>query len=133
MNESFPELHVKSIENIPYEDGSEAPISLRLENGELMPLFTFGDGVRRWFTILGNMALARNGMQCIEEFDVTFHRDVQKQLARNMYRYSERYGTQLFMTTHNVKMLNNFLRALQKENPDSNSGSYEFNGLDRVS
>ena len=112
MNQSFPDLHIQEIANVSYPDGSQAPLYLRLQQGGLRPLYTFGDGVRRWFTILGNMVLAGDGIQCIEEADATFHHAAQRELTRNIYRAFNRYHTQLFMTTHSEEFLGTFLGEL---------------------
>lgn len=115
MNRSFPELGVQEITNPSYPDGSQAPIYFRLQTGELRPMYTFGDGIRRWFTILGNMALAREGIQCIEEVDATFHHDAQRELAKNLYEAMKTYGTQLFLTTHSEEFLQTILMGIKRE------------------
>lgn len=114
MNRSFPELGIQEIANPSYPDGSQAPVYFRLRSGELRPIYAFGDGVRRWFTILGNMALARDGIQCIEEADATFHHDAQRALARNLYDAMHTYGTQLFLTTHSEEFLQMLLNEMKR-------------------
>ena len=60
------------------------------------------------------MALARDGIQCIEEADATFHHDAQRALARNLYDAMHTYGTQLFLTTHSEEFLQMLLNEMKR-------------------
>lgn len=115
LNECFPEINIQNIENIPYPDGSVAPISFTTNTEQLFPLYTLGDGVRRWYNILGGMAIYHDAIHCIEEVDATFHHEAQANLSKNLIRYAEKYNNQIFMTTHNKEFLNIFLESLFKE------------------
>ncbi len=116
MNLSFS-MHVESLENIPFSNGEQGTISFRMQNGEISPLYTWGDGVRRWFYLLGNMLLYPDSILCIEEVDVAFHHAAQHALALALCKYARKYRNQLFMTTHSQEFVETFLHAMNEDNP----------------
>lgn len=107
MQQIFPEID--DIDTIPYPDSGQAPISIRLKNGVFLPLYTFGDGLQRWYHIIGSFVLYRGSMVCIDEVDVTFHPAAQTALCKNMLHFARKYDIQLFITTHNLEFLDAFL------------------------
>lgn len=120
INEFIDELKkmfnfVSGIDSVPYPDGSSSPVSIQLKNGELVPLYNFGDGFQRWFNILGGMVYQKNGIHCIEEVDVTFHNLAQENLAKNLFYYSKRFNNQVFLTTHSIEFIDNLFRGVNKE------------------
>lgn len=121
LNDSFADLDLKSIENIPYPDGSQAPLSCRFQDGRLLPLYMLGDGVRRWFHIIGNMVLHKNAIHCIEEIDVNFHHQAQGNLSKQIFRYAKRFNNQIFATSHSEEYLHSFLDAMQDLSEDGAS------------
>ncbi len=119
MNQSFPEMHIKTIENIPYpSDGTPAPIKVKFEDGSRRPIYTLGDGVRRWYEVIGEMVALPNSVHCIEEADATLHHEAQEGFAVNLTRYAQKYSNQIFMTTHNAEYLETFLKAVESDNAD---------------
>lgn len=125
MNEFISELKttfpdIVNVESIPYIDGTSAPVSFELENGKIVPIYNFGDGLQRWFHILGGLILYQNAVHCIEEIDSTFHFDAQNKLAENLYKYSKKYNNQLFLTSHSIEFIDNFLTTLYGENSKIN-------------
>ena len=99
-------------------DGSPAPVSLELADGRILPIYNFGDGVQRWFNILGGMILYKDSVHCIEEIDSTFHYGAQKQLSKNLVNYSKKYGNQLFLSSHSIEFIDNFLTTVYGEESD---------------
>lgn len=118
MNRCFPELQIKSIENIPYPDGTVAPISVRMDGKGTYPLYTLGDGFRRWFHLVGSMLVYHDAVHCIEEIDATFHHKAQHDLSYELLRYAKKYNNQLFITTHNSEYLHSFLAAIKNDPED---------------
>lgn len=123
LNQSFHDMKIQNIENIPYPDGSEAFISMQMRGGDRIPLYAMGDGVRRWYDVLGGMLFFRNAVHCLEEIDSGFHYEAQEQLSRNLIHYAVKYHNQLFMTTHNIEYVDALLRAAKQQGagclPDS--------------
>lgn len=112
INNSFG-MQIEAIENIPYPDGSESSITLRLKGkNSHIPLYAFGEGLRRWYYLLGGMLIFQNSLHCIDEIDAGFHHQVQTSLAKQLFHYAEKYKNQLFMTTHNKEFLKTFLESV---------------------
>lgn len=118
LNSAFSGLNIKSIDNIPYPDGTQAPISFSKKDGSRYPFYTLGDGVQRWFSLLGLMIAYPDSVHCIEEADVTLHHQAQDGFAVNLKNITQKYNNQVFMSTHNVEFLKTFLIGMGKDNPD---------------
>lgn len=107
---AFPEI--ADFEVIPYPDGSQAPVSAVRSNGETLPLYAYGDGVQKWFFVLGAMSLYKNAIVCINEVDSGLHPGAQVDFSVSMIRSALRNGVQLFLTTHNIEFMDHFLNGL---------------------
>jgi len=106
---------IAEIDQIPYPDGSPGPIYVGLENGKKLPLYVFGDGMRRWFFLIGQMVVFQNSFHCIEEIDETFHPAAYPNLSRQLIQYAEKYKNQLFLTSHSIEFADVFLETLYGE------------------
>jgi len=113
MKDVFPEI--ENIEVIPFRNNAS---NLYFEvNGKKIPISLFGDGMRRWFYLIGNLITYKNSVHLIEEIDSTFHPDSMPILVKALYKYSELYGNQIFMTSHNQEFLEIMLNTF-KDNQD---------------
>jgi AAA15 family ATPase/GTPase len=115
LNSAFSGINIKSIDNIPYPDGTQAPISIRKNDGQRFPLYTLGDGVLRWCSLLGLFITYPNAVHCIEEADITLHQQAQEAFAVNVMRYAKKYNNQVFMSTHNEEFLKAFLKGIKSK------------------
>ena len=93
------------------EDTEGTAVSVIRTDGETLPLYTYGDGVQRWFHIIGSMMLYRDSVICIDEADTGFHPAVQHEFSRSLIRSAEKNNIQLFITTHNLEFIDTFLEA----------------------
>ena len=114
LNDSFPDIEVADIVNIPYPDGSNAPIKIKFVNGNRHPIYALGDGFRRWYELLGGMLTFPKSVHCIEEADATLHHQAQEGFATNLLKYARKYDNQIFITTHSKEYLKSFLSAIEK-------------------
>ena len=113
MSIVFPAI--KQIDTIPYPDGSFSPIYIINSNNELLPIYNFGDGMRRWFHLLGNLMIYPNSVHLIEEIDATFHPNAQEKFGHLLVEYADKFNNQLFMTSHNLEFADKFLESLYGE------------------
>lgn len=104
----YPE--VRGFDMIPYPDGSQSPISV-IKEDRVLPLYACGDGIQRWFYILGAFVLYKNSIICIDEIDTGFHHEAQTEFSTDLIRAAVQNGVQLFITTHNIEFLDNFLKS----------------------
>lgn len=107
--------NVKGIDMIPYPDGTNSPMSIITGDGRWIPSYAFGDGMRRWYYLLGQLMVWRNSVHCIEEIDATLHPAAHASFSRALVSYAERFGCQLFLTTHSIEFADTFLNALYSE------------------
>lgn len=114
MKEAFPE--VRDIDIIPYPDGPPAPVAIATADGRRLPLYSFGDGMRRWFYLLSQMLVFQNGVHCIEELEVTLHPAAQSLFIPLLVQYANEFNNQLFVTSHSIEFADTFLEALYGEN-----------------
>jgi AAA15 family ATPase/GTPase len=105
----FPEI--AGFDMIPYPDGSQAPISVVKNDGTILPLYACGDGVQRWFYMLGAVSLYKNSIICIDEIDTGFHPEAQLKFCKKLVQYANENNVQLFITTHNIEFIDRFLDA----------------------
>ena len=109
MRHVFPEI--SGFDMIPYPDATQAPVSVVQDNGRMLPLYVYGDGVQRWFYIFGVVVLYKNSIICIDEIDVGFHPTAQVEFCTNLILAAKKNNVQLFLTTHNLEFIDNFLKA----------------------
>lgn len=105
---------IENIDSIPYPDGSSAPVSISFEGSDLIPIYNYGDGLQRWYNILGGMVYLKNSIHCLEEIDVTFHISAQKQLSKNIANYAKKFNNQVFMSSHSIEFVDNFLKSVSE-------------------
>ena len=105
---------IKDIDYIPYPNGNKSPVLLVTTNNKILPFYTFGDGLKRWYHILGNLITVQNTIHCIEEIDATFHPKAQNRLGSLLLRYAKKYNNQIMLTSHSLEFANSFLSSLYK-------------------
>ena len=113
MKNAFPE--VRDIDMIPYPDATQGPVIVKTDDNRILPLYLFGDGLRRWFYLLGNMMVYQKAIHLIEEIDATLHPNAQNDLSKLLVEYARKYDNQLFITSHSIEFADNFFKALYGE------------------
>ena len=116
LKKVFPDI--LGFDMIPYPDGSTAPVSVIMSGDKVLPLYACGDGVQRWFYILGIMILYKNSIICIDEIDTGLHYKAQAEFSVNLVDYALKNGVQLFVTTHNIEFVDAFLDAVNDKRND---------------
>lgn len=113
MQEVFPKI--TDFDILPYQDNSMAPVSVQVASGDYFPLDTFGDGLRRMFQIVGALIFYHDGIMCIDGIDSTIHPEAQRKLCHSLIKYARKYNVQLFVTTHNLEFIDNFLSSWHED------------------
>jgi hypothetical protein len=113
MNEAFPEI--REIDLLPYPDASGGVVSSKTSNGRWLPLSAYGDGVRRWYYLLGQMLAYQQAVHCIEEMESTIHPEAQAHMIRGLVRYVETTNNQIFASSHSIEFLDHFLKSLYSD------------------
>ena len=110
LSRDFPE--VEDIDVIPYPDGSLGPVYAITQDERRLPLWAFGDGLRRWYHLLGHMLVYQNACHCIEEVDATLHWGIQSSFSALLVEYALRSNNQIFLTSHSIEFADALLEAL---------------------
>ena len=99
---------------LPYPNGAPSPVSIVDTNDCALPIYAYGDGIQKWFYILGSIVLYRDAIICIDEVDAGLHTSAQLEFSKHLVEYALKYNTQLFVTTHNIEFIDKFLEAIQE-------------------
>ena len=109
MQRVFPDI--AGFDMIPYPDGSQAPVSVVKKDRRMLPLYSYGDGVQKWFYLIGTMVLCKDSIVCVDEVDTGFHPLAQKEFCANLIHAAQENRVQLFLATHNIEFMDSFLAA----------------------
>lgn len=73
---------------------------LELDDGQMMPLSVFGDGIKKILAISTAVVKARGGVVLVDEFETGIHKRALSVMADWIYAIAGEYETQIFLTTH---------------------------------
>lgn len=97
---------------------SKPLIALRMRSGVLLPLAMFGDGTKKLFRAIMEIAVCRDQRLCIDEVDSGIHYSRFPEFIRNLLSTAKEYNVQLFLSTHNEEFLRVFRDVLVEEEMD---------------
>jgi hypothetical protein len=93
------------------ESGADLPyLKIDGDRGRT-PLASMGDGLTHLFHIGLAMANASGGVLLIDEFENGLHWEVQEQLWRALFEAANKFGVQIFATTHSNDCIQAFIDA----------------------
>lgn len=75
------------------------------------PLSTFGDGLRRVFTLATAIPLVKNGLLLVDELETAIHTDALEKTFDWLVKSGVRHNVQLFATTHSLEAVDALLKA----------------------
>lgn len=113
LNKSF-ENSIENIDMFPYPDGSPAPVSIKMVGKEYIPLYEFGEGMQKWFSLVGNQMIYKNYISCIEEIGDMLHPEAQGGLGYNLTLMAEESNNQIFGTTQSLEFIVNYLKSISE-------------------
>lgn len=82
---------------------------------ELIPCQIAGDGIRRIFNIITNIANETNNVILIDEIEAGLHYSAHSSLWKGIFSLCKALNVQLFITTHNIETLRSFKETLELE------------------
>lgn len=77
----------------------------------LMPLSTYGDGIKKVLAIANAIAQASNGILLIDEIETAIHSKYYDDIFRFIIKASVQYNVQLFITTHSIEAVDGLLNT----------------------
>lgn len=106
---------IVGIELLPTKSGNRTTIQLRHSQYGLMPITSFGDGVRKVFTLVSAMASAKAGLLLIDEIETAIHKDALKDVFKWFVEACKRYNVQILATTHSFEALEALLENAEDD------------------
>ena len=92
---------------------------VRHEKLGVMPLSTYGDGIKKVLSIASGMAQAVDGVLLIDEVETAIHSKYFQEIFQFILAASMKFQVQVFITTHSIEAIDGFLAAQDYDrNPD---------------
>ncbi len=87
----------------------------------LMPLSTYGDGIKKVLAIANAIAQSSNGILLIDEIETAIHSKYYDDIFRFIIKAAIEYNVQLFITTHSIEAVDGLLntQVIENEYPES--------------
>lgn len=77
----------------------------------LMPLSTYGDGVKKVLLLGSSIIKAENGVLLIDEVETAIHIDALVDVFKWFIKACKKYKVQVFMTTHSIEVIDSILES----------------------
>ena len=90
-------------------------IYIQHEKLGLVPVSTFGDGVRRLLHIALKLASVRGGILFIDELEATIHTEALQNSFSWLVKWCKEMDVQLFATTHSLETVDTLLEVIEDE------------------
>lgn len=84
---------------------------IRHERLGVMPLSTYGDGIKKVLSIASGMAQAVDGVLLIDEVETAIHSKYFEEIFRFILSAAVKFDVQVFITTHSIEAIDGFLAA----------------------
>ncbi len=119
-------LHViqifdKDIEDILYlkNEQTSRPIEcIKHKRLGIMPLSTYGDGIKKVLLLANSIARAAGGILLVDEIETAIHSRHYDDIFRFVIKACQQFGIQLFATTHSIEAVDGFLATQYDEEND---------------
>lgn len=77
----------------------------------LMPLSTYGDGVKKVLLLGSSIIKSENGVLLIDEVETAIHKDALVDAFKWFINACKKYNVQVFMTTHSIEVIDSILES----------------------
>lgn len=77
----------------------------------LMPLSTYGDGIKKVLSIANAIAQAADGVLLIDEIETAIHSKYYDEIFHFIIKAAVQYNVQLFITTHSIEAVDGLLNT----------------------
>lgn len=75
----------------------------------LMPLITYGDGIKKVLSLANSIIEAKDGILLIDEIDTSIHYRFYKDIFSFLIKAANKFNVQLFITTHSEEAIKEIL------------------------
>lgn len=81
----------------------------------IMPVSTYGDGIKRVLMLANAIARTAGGILLIDEVETAIHAQYYNDIFRFLVKACRQFGIQLFITTHNIEAFDSLLSTQNYE------------------
>ena len=89
------------------------------KNLGIMPLSTYGDGIKKVLSIASGIAKAVNGILLIDEVETAIHSQYYEDVFRFIISACQKFDVQVFITSHSLEAIDSFLSIEDYDNTAS--------------
>lgn len=89
------------------------------KNLGIMPLSTYGDGIKKVLSIASGIAKAVNGILLIDEVETAIHSRYYEDVFRFIISACQKFDVQVFITSHSLEAIDSFLSIEDYDNTAS--------------
>lgn len=108
----FP--YLDTIKLIKMPDGKIYPFVIDV-NGEVRPIFSFGECLQRCFYILGSVFAYPDGLLLLNDADYGIDFRVQQGFFKLLLKYARQNNTQIFMVSNNLGFMDHLILSSQED------------------
>lgn len=90
-----------------------------------IPLYTYGDGMKKILSLAVNVRNARNGILLIDEIETSLQASILRHVFGWLLQACRKFGVQLFVTTHSLESVSALVRCAV-EQPNSELACYRL-------
>lgn len=108
----FP--YLDTIKLIKMPDGKIYPFVIDV-NGEVRPIFSFGECLQRCFYIIGSVFAYPDGLLLLNDADYGIDFRVQQDFFKLLLKYSRQNNTQIFMVSNNQSFMDHLILSSQED------------------
>ena len=114
------QLFDPDIEDVDIISTRERASSISIKHKKLgrAPLSSFGDGIRRVFTLASAIPSAKNGLLLIDELEIAVHTRMLEKTFNWLVVFCCQYDVQLVATTHSLEALDAVIEACKDKEID---------------
>lgn len=127
LKEIFPNLDTIKLIKIP--DGKIYPFVIDV-NGEVRPVFSFGECLQRCFYILGSVFAYSDGLLLLNDADYGIDYRVQQDFFKLLLKHARKNNTQIFMVSNNLGFMDHLILSSQEESALEELRVITINNLD---
>lgn len=86
-------------------------------NGE-MPLFSFGDSIKKVLTLASAVINAKQGILLVDEIETAIHKNMMIEVFKWFIEFCKEYEVQLVCTTHSLEVIDGIIMSMDEEIDD---------------
>lgn len=104
--------NIIGFEVLPNSYMNTTSIYINHKKYKLMPLSSFGDGVKKVITLAAALVSARNGILLIDEIETAIYKDMIKEVFDWFVKACREYKVQLICTTHSLEVIDSMIEGI---------------------